>query len=432
MIRHYFIYFILALIVIFTGCASVHHPLGRDAITVRRGGIYRNDTVLTLQAVHEPDLCAKGSALAVMVPAMARVAAAGGNAVAFDLCGFSDNGKAISDESIAVVSAYTDRAKGQRMAVIVRIVGDDGTKRFRRNAVKTAAKALTHETKALYWIDGPDAANLAKQFKRLAPHLVVAAPQNGDLIVTANSDTAGDSGLYLLTGALPKNPRGNVNYVLPGSDATYAMLDKIYMSDAEKASWTPDNSMLSEEERAEGFISLFNGRDLNNWWSFYHGKESFRVNADGHIECYQSGAGGIMTNRRYDNYILRLEYKLLEKDANSGIHLRAPRAARQSKIGFEFQIMGDSYLTEPHKNSTAAVYDVVPALTTAARPEGEWNEVEIMLNGPRLKAVLNDVLVQDVNFDEVEELRYRLRRGFIGLQDHDSYVEFKNVRLKEL
>ena len=94
--------------------------------------------------------------------------------------------------------------------------------------------------------------------------------------------------------------------------------------------------------------------------------------------------------------------------------------------------MGDSYLTEPHKNSTAAVYDVLPALAVAARPEGEWNEVEIMLDGSHLKATLNGVLVQDTNFDEVEELRYRLRRGFIGLQDHDNYILFRNVRVKEL
>ncbi len=94
--------------------------------------------------------------------------------------------------------------------------------------------------------------------------------------------------------------------------------------------------------------------------------------------------------------------------------------------------MGDSHLSEPGNQSTAAVYDVLPALTVAARPEGEWNEVEIMLDGPRYRATLNGTLVQDVNFDEIEEMRYRLRRGFIGLQDHGDYVVFRNVRIKQL
>ena len=54
--------------------------------------------------------------------------------------------------------------------------------------------------------------------------------------------------------------------------------------------------------------------------------------------------------------------------------------------------------------------DVVPALTVATRPEGEWNELEIMLQGSHLRATLNGTVVQDLNFDEVEELRYRLGR----------------------
>ena len=199
-----------------------------------------------------------------------------------------------------------------------------------------------------------------------------------------------------------------------------------------RTAWSPDNSLLSEEEREEGFVSLFNGRDLDNWWSYKHGEESFRINEEGYIEWYQGGAGAIMTRERYDNFVLRLEYKIPDMDANSGVFLRAPRAARQSRIGFEFQIMGDSHLTEPENQSTAAVYDVLPALTVAVRPEGEWNKVEIMLDGPRYRATLNGILVQDVNFDEIEEMRYRLRRGFIGLQDHGDYVVFRNIRIKQL
>ena len=420
------------LCVLLCSCATVSRIAGENDFRVMDNAIYRGDSSFTLNAIYEPDLCAKGAALEYMVPAMAKIAEVGGNAVAFDLCGFTDNGMKLSEDSVATVAAYAKRAKDQRMAVIVRVLGTDDGSYCRRNAVVTAAKSLADVTNAIYWIDGPDAAQLAARFKKVSPHLVVAAPDKGDLKVTTNPDEAGDSGLFLLVNALPKDPRGSVNYVLEGAPETYALLDNTYMTDVEKAVWTPDNSMLSEEERAEGFVSLFNGRDLNNWWVFKHGKESFRVNAEGYIECYQSGAEAIMSNKRYDNFILRFEYNLKDKDANSGVHLRAPRATRQSKIGFEFQIMGDSYLTEPHKNSTASVYDVLPALTVAARPEGEWNEVEIMLDGPHLKATLNGVLVQDVNFDEVEELRYRSRRGFIDLQDHDNYVLFRNVRVKEL
>ena len=427
------LFVLLVACILFTSCVTTPTKVVvKDGFRVVNERLYRNDDCFTLNAVYEPDLCAKGAALEFMVPAMAHVAEVGGNTIAFDLCGFEDDGKKLAKTSVDTIATYARRAKDQRMAVVVRVLGDGDCDYCRRNAVVTAAKALKHVTLAVYWIDGPDAGKLAARFKKEAPHLVVAAPKNGDLILTTSSEEAGKSGQYFLVDALPRDPRGNVNYVLTGTPETYKLLDDTYMTEVEKAAWTPDNSMLSEEERKDGFVSLFNGRDLKNWWPFKYGKESFRVSEDGCIECYQSGAEAIMTNKRYDNFILRLEYKFKDKDANSGIHLRAPRATRQSKIGFEFQLMGDSHLTEPNKHSTGAVYDVLPAISVAARPEGEWNEVEIMLDGPHLKATLNGVLVEDVNFDEVEELRYRLRRGFIDLQDHDNFVQFRNVRVKEL
>ncbi len=418
--------------VLHVACDSVPWEAGRHDLSVVDGRIHRRDSGFTLRAIHEPDVCSRGAALSEMVPAMVRVAKVGGNTIAFDLTGFNDDGTELAGESVATVSAYADRAKDQRMAVLVRVVGEDGSEEYRRNAVATAAEALSGEARAAYWIDGPDAGALTAQFKQIAPHLVVAAPENGDITVTDNADEAGDSGLFLLRDALPNDPRSHANFVLWGGEETYAMLDEAYMTDAEKLDWTPDNTLLTEEEREEGFVSLFNGQDLDNWWPFNYGEDSFLVNDDGYIEWYQGGAGAIMTAKRYDNFILRLEYNVTERDGNSGVFVRAPRAARQSRIGFEFQILGDSYLEEPDDQSTGSVYDVQEALTVAARPEGEWNEVELMLDGPRYRALLNGVVVQDTDFDEIEEMQYRLRRGFIGLQDHGDHILFRNVRIKEL
>lgn len=413
-------------------CTSLPLQEDDDNLRVQDGQIYRSDKSITVQAVHVPGLFEKGAALEVMVPAMARIAEVGGNAICLDLAGFSEDGLSLDASSVDTVATYSTRAKDQRMVLVVRVVGESGTPEFRQHAVETAARALAGQGLAFYWIDGPDAGALAAQFKKLAPNLVVAASENGDIQVTTDPAAAGDNGLMLLVGSLPQDPWGNTNYVMPPSDDSYAKLEEAYTNPVEREPWTPDNSLLSEAERNEGFISLFNGRDLNNWWRYYHGEESFRVSPEGFIENYQAGAGGLVTRDRYKDFILRLEYKLDKADANSGIHLWTPRAARQSKIGFEFQIMGDSALTEPHATSTGAIYDVLAASKVATRPEGEWNELEILLQGSHLKATLNGIVVQDVNMDEIEELRYRLRRGFIDLQDHDDYAAFRNIRIKVL
>ena len=81
---------------------------------------------------------------------------------------------------------------------------------------------------------------------------------------------------------------------------------------------------------------------------------------------------------------------------------------------------------------TAAIYDVMAPLVNAGKPAEEWNALEITLDGPLMKAVLNGEVVQDVNLDEIGELRTRLRRGFIGLQDHGNYVAFRNIRIRKL
>ena len=418
--------------VLMNGCASLTSDLNKDRLKVESGQIYRRDSSFTVRAVYEPELGAKGTALCHMVPAMARIGEAGANAVAFDLFGFSEDGKFLDPSAVETVSTYALRAKDQSMVLVVRVPGQEGDSAFRSNAVRTAALALADEQLALYWIDGPDAPFLAREFKKYAPSLLVASSENGDVKVTADPAEAGDSGLFFLVNALPENPWGNVNYLLPAEEVTFALLEEAYTNDVEKRPWVPDNSRLSEEERAEGFISLFNGKDLDNWWNYKHDKDSFRVNEEGWIECYQSGAGGLITRDRYADFILRLEYMQREPGTNSGIHLRVPRAARQSKLGFEFQLMADSDLTEPHSTSTGAIYDVLPAQALAVKKEGEWNSVEIILDGPRYKATLNGIVVQDVNFDDIEELKYRLRRGFIGLQDHHDYVAFRNIRIKVL
>jgi hypothetical protein len=198
---------------------------------------------------------------------------------------------------------------------------------------------------------------------------------------------------------------------------------------AESAPWTPDNSMLSEQERADGFVSLFDGKTLDGWWFYGKNTNGFAVE-DGAIVWKAIGGEALYSRERYDNFILRLEWKINE-NGNSGIYLRAPRAGRQSKTGMEFQLQGD-YGKPVDDQTTGSIYVVVPPKLNASKPCGEWNDLEIMLNGPVMKASLNGQAIQDLNIDENPELKKRLKRGFIGLQDHARFVAFKNIRVKKL
>ena len=416
----------------FLSLAGCQHLMrGKDDFYTSGGVLYKGDKEFKLQGFVTPGLGDSAGSLDRIVPPMVRVAEVGGNTLCFDLAGFNGDGSALDPVGIQSVDALAYRAKDARMGIIVRVLGDNTDPKFRKRAVKTAAKALRGQGMAVYWIDGPDAAELAKSFKKTAPNLVVLAEANGDVRVTDAPPAEPPAEATLVRGTLPDLNMPNVHFLLPGRDEDYPALDAALMNEVERTPWTPDNSMLSAEEQAEGFVSLFDGKSLANWWIKDENKESFQASEDGFIEWRSGGGGALMSRERYDNFVLRLDWKILP-GGNSGVWLRAPRAARQSKIGFEFQMQGDSDVPEITKTSTGSIYDVIPPLSMAAKKEGLWNSLEVTCNGPHVKAVLNGQLVQDLNFDETDELRHRLRKGFICLTDHDNYVAFRNIRIKKL
>lgn len=420
---------VCTVVLILPACQSI--GFGKDDFRVRDGRLYRGDDEFTLMAFYSPAIESPGAEVANFVPSMVRAAEVGGNAVVMNLGGFNEDGTRIDPQVVTDLATFTKRAKDTRMGVIVRVLGTSTDPDFRKNAVRTAAKALKREGMAVYLIDGPDAAGLAEAFKERAPGRVVIAPAAGDLTLTVERPADEVNPLGVLDNVMPDFELGDDQHFILWDEEDYDALDVALMHPVEEEPPQLDPAILSEQEQAEGFVPLFDGETLTGWWSKDPEVESFHVNECGVIEWRQKGAGAIKSARRYGDFIFRGEYKIMEGN-NSGIWLHAPRGARESKIGMEFQIMGDNDVEEPEKSNTGAVYDVLPPLAMPAKPYGEWNTVEVHWEWPHYKAWLNGVLVQDVNFEEHEELKYRLQRGFICLTDHGDYVAYRNLRIKEL
>lgn len=414
------------------GATAAEVPLAKYQFHVRAGKLMRGTSPFVVHGIEAPALLSPQSSMGDMLQTVNRIAEVGGNTVCFDLDGFSSDGT-LSEESAKKVSDAMVQITWRRMGVVCRVLGPDAptSAEGRLAAVRSAALAVPITKDLIYWIDGPDEKRLIAAFRAKAPGLCIMGSKSGDIVaVSADAKQSTSKGRpVVVLGKMSNPPDGNDHYLLPGSEETYAALDKAMADPLESQPWTPDNSVLSEPERADGWTALFDGKTLNGWVVAGKNKEGFRVR-DGIIEWAMAGGVMLRTKDRYDNFSLRLDWKIADKK-NSGLLLRAPRACRASKIGFEFQLQGDSGLPAD-KNSTGSVYDVVAPKMNAAKPAGEWNSVEITLNGPHLKALLNGQLVQDVNFDEIEELKYRLRRGFIGLQDHGGQVAFRNIRIKRL
>lgn len=188
--------------------------------------------------------------------------------------------------------------------------------------------------------------------------------------------------------------------------------------------------LLTPEEAADGWQPLFDGRSLEGWTTLVPDWGAWRVE-DGMILCGGTSGPWLHTRERFDSFILRLDFRI-SPGGNSGVFIHAPLDGRASRFGMEVQIIGRFDETPNSTSTTGAIYSVLAPSQDASRPAGEWNSLEIACRGSRVSVTLNGKKVQDFHMDEVPELRHRLRRGVIGLQDHDDEVAFRKIRIKRI
>ena len=201
----------------------------------------------------------------------------------------------------------------------------------------------------------------------------------------------------------------------------------------EALSQVPANH-LTAEEKAAGFKLLFNGTDLAGWEP--NGKPGSFAVKDGIIIGDRTGkpltAYWLSTAREYGDFELRLQYKL-GAGGNSGIFIRAPHEGRTSKMGMEIQLLDDGARTgKPGVGDTGSIYQVAASKAFVSKPAGQWNDLCILCDGPRVKVTLNGQVINDALMTDYAPLKTRPHKGFIGLSAHTKPVQFRSIRLREI
>lgn len=179
------------------------------------------------------------------------------------------------------------------------------------------------------------------------------------------------------------------------------------------------------EPGKDGWIELFNGRDLTGWT--HCGPGGFAIE-DGALKSI-GGMGLLWYHvKPFHDFTLSIEWKVGRKEDNSGIFVRFPNPPADEwqpvSEGYEIQICD----TAPPKHDTGAVYGAMAPSKIASKPVGEWNLFEITVKGQSYTVVLNGETVVDGYEGD------RGRAGYIGLQNHDThaFVYYRNIRVKEL
>ncbi|HOI47970.1 MAG TPA: DUF1080 domain-containing protein [Prolixibacteraceae bacterium] len=221
-------------------------------------------------------------------------------------------------------------------------------------------------------------------------------------------------------------------------------------------------NQLSEKEKADGWVLMFDGTTSNGWRGV--NKDHFPTGwevVDGTLHCKASGkgeagatdGGDILYDKEFSNFILKLEWKISE-GGNSGIFYLGKEVEGWPiyKTAPEMQILDnerhpDALLGKDGNRKAGSLYDLIPANPQNAKPAGEWNTVEIM--------VYQGTVVHKQNGETV--LEYHLwtddwnklvagskfpglnpdwanvpQAGVIALQDHGNDVWFRNIKIKEL
>ncbi|MCA9448387.1 MAG: DUF1080 domain-containing protein [Candidatus Omnitrophica bacterium] len=226
-----------------------------------------------------------------------------------------------------------------------------------------------------------------------------------------------------------EDPDADMGKVQKTLDDIAPLVDQLQKEISEAIPPSEDmNADLDPKEAEEGFVSLFNGKDLSGWVPISQPDDFFVE--DGVIQLQGFKGGWLRSWEPYSDFIFRGEYWIKE-NGNSGMFMRAPLVGRCSRIGFEFQVMGQDKDAPITNDVTGSIYDVKPPEGIFIHPD-EWNEVEIQCIGTEVKIVWNGHLAHHFEYSEVEAMKNRAVSGYIGLQDHHNEVKFRNLRIKKL
>mgnify|MGYP001175917494 FL=1 len=186
------------------------------------------------------------------------------------------------------------------------------------------------------------------------------------------------------------------------------------------------------------FEPLFNGRDLTGWKGMGGPTTNWEVK-DGVLSCTgRRGSHWIATIEEVADFELRLEYNI-PPNGNSGVFIRAPEKGAAWVAGMEIQVLddyGSKWKNLKPAQFTGAIYAVQAPEKRVTKKAGEWQTMRIRCSGTKCDVWINGEHVVKGDLSELSKTHrqpgLKRTKGFIGLQNHSSPVQYRNIQVKRL
>jgi hypothetical protein len=210
---------------------------------------------------------------------------------------------------------------------------------------------------------------------------------------------------------------------------------------------------------ADGFITIFNGKDLTGWG----GLDGFWSVKDGVISGHETKEGSkqtflTLTYTKVSDFELHIKYKFVTPDGNSGIQFRSKlmdpatwrvggyQADCDAKVGYDGSIYDEAGIAggrgtmsnrgekttwdadnKRHNDKLSESGDALKGFIKA----NDWNDVILTAQGNHIVYTINGHVTTDLT----DESPKALKEGVLALQLHQGYtmeVQFKDIRIKLL
>jgi hypothetical protein len=186
------------------------------------------------------------------------------------------------------------------------------------------------------------------------------------------------------------------------------------------------------EEKEEGFVPLFNGKDLTGW----EGDAKLWVVEDGMLVGRSPGIkynDFLATTKSYGDFLLRYQIRLVGAKGNTGMQFRSKRVENSHEVaGYQADFAPGWWgkLYDEARRGKVLAAPKEEDLKKVLKPDG-WNDYEVRAEGAKITLTLNGL--KTVEYTEADATIPRT--GIFAAQIHAGgpmEVQFKNIRIKEL